>query len=122
MNNGQAHSGPPFSVITAQGMTVLPRSAVVEMLAKNAAVHGKADLSLGPILREAADIFREWSKIAEPGWSCHAPEIGFLAIRLASNIQTATFLSTHAKQRLKEQAPQVETAPQEADRPRIFRS
>lgn len=76
------HQGPLFACICDQ-FVIVSGPAVIEMLHKNATVQGKKDLTLGPIFRQAAEDFKQWSLEAEPGWVFQAPQIRFCAIRMA---------------------------------------
>ena len=97
--NGRGHSGPPFAMC-GKDFSVLPASKIVELLEVNARAKGAVNLSLGPIFREAADDFREWSRTAEPGMFFQAPEIRLKVVRLSMYAATATFLSSAAQKKM----------------------
>lgn len=84
-NNGSSDfGGPPFAVIATK-FAIMPRAGVIEMLEKNAVAQGKMDLKAGPVFREIADVFREWSKDAEPGMLLRAEKVQIVIIRLSAH-------------------------------------
>jgi hypothetical protein len=105
-NNGAAQQGPPFAVIET-GVSVLPRTGVIELLGKNALLQSKENLLLGPLFHRVQDAFREWSKDAEPGCAFQAPEARLLIIRLSAFVPIATCLSDAARQQAEAAAEPV---------------
>ena len=91
-----------FAVCGAD-FTVLPASAILESLERNGQAQAKGNLAVGPVFREIADSFRDWSKVAEPGCFFQAPEISLRIVRLASCPPLSTAFSESARKKLAEQ-------------------
>ena len=103
-----SNPGPPYAVI-GTGLGILPHAGVIEMLEKNILLQGKENLAIVPLFRKAQEAFRDWSKIAEPGWWLRAPEVNLIIIRM-SIVQPATVPSDAAS----EQAEAAQAEPGES--------
>jgi len=73
-----------FAILTQEGCVVVDRDAVLLLLEGNAKAASKTDLTMGPVIRDVSDRFRQWSRECEPGWVFQAVQINFSAIRIAS--------------------------------------
>jgi hypothetical protein len=107
--NGNPHHepGPPFAVVSDAQFVIMPQSAVIESMEMNAAQQTKINLKLGPLFRKVADDFREYAKLAEPGFLFQAPEINLRIIRLARMAPVATSLSDEARKAAKPDTPRI---------------
>ncbi len=96
--------GPPYAVLGTQ-FSIVPQSAVLEMLEKNAQLQSKGNLTLGPLFRQVADNFRDWAKDSEPGCLFQAPEVKLIVIRLSTFAPIATCLSEEARKQAEAAKP-----------------
>lgn len=94
-----------FAVVASE-FIVIPATMVLEMLDKNAQANAKTNLLLGPIFRAVEDGFRDWSRIAEPGWVFQAPEIALRIIRLATAAPLYTSMSKGAQEKIEQSGPE----------------
>jgi len=94
-SNGHQKPSAPF-MVTFPPMQLIGTVQRDLILTKLAAFRQsqEANIGSGPIIDEATESFREWSKIAEPGMVWMSNEIKMIAVRASAIIPPAQFVSS----------------------------